>query len=70
MVTRCVCFNVSFADLKEVAQEDGITDIDALRQVILCGANCRFCVPYIERMLRTGETEFAWPEDEAERAES
>lgn len=64
MVTRCVCFNVSFADLKEVAEEDGVTTLDELREIILCGANCRFCVPYIERMLRTGETEFAWPEDE------
>lgn len=64
MVTHCVCFNVSFADLKEVAEEEGITDIDELREIILCGANCRFCVPYIERMLRIGETEFAWLEEE------
>jgi bacterioferritin-associated ferredoxin len=54
--------------LKEVAEEDGISDIDSLREAVLCGANCRFCVPYIKRMLRTGETEFPWPDAEKQKS--
>jgi bacterioferritin-associated ferredoxin len=58
MVTRCVCFDVSFAQLKKVADANGIHNLEALQQCIEFGQNCGLCRPYINRMLRTGQTEF------------
>ena len=56
-VDRCVCFNVSFAQLKEFAQAHAC-GLEGLRERFGCGRGCALCVPYIERMLRTGQTMF------------
>ena len=58
MVTRCVCFDVSFAEMKEVADANGIRDFETLQQHIQFGQKCELCHPYVRRMLRSGETEF------------
>lgn len=57
-VDRCVCHDVSFAELKRLAQDAG-ADIDELGRRTGCGTGCGMCVPYIREMLRTGRTRFA-----------
>lgn len=58
MVTRCVCFDISFAQLKKVANTNDVHDLEALQQCVEFGQKCGLCHPYVQRMLRTGETEF------------
>lgn len=55
-VTRCVCHDVTFAELKELSAIIG-PDLDALAARTGCGTGCGTCVPYIQLMLRTGRTE-------------
>lgn len=56
-VTRCVCHDVTFAELKALTPEVG-ADLDALATRTGCGTGCGTCIPYIQLMLRTGRTEF------------
>jgi bacterioferritin-associated ferredoxin len=60
-IDRCVCFDVTFSALKAYANEHAST-MDDLRAHFGCGRRCALCVPYIEMMLRTGQTEFHAPE--------
>jgi hypothetical protein len=53
-VDRCVCYDVSFAELQAIAERT----VWALQQHHTFGRNCRLCLPYVRRMLRTGETVF------------
>ena len=57
-VDRCVCFNVTLAELKSWAQRHGC-GLEGLRVRFGCGRGCAMCVPYIQAMLATGQTEFA-----------
>lgn len=67
-VDRCVCFDVSFAELKTHADRTGC-DLDGLTARFGCGRGCALCVPYIRRMLRTGRTSFeVFPPQEEEDA--
>lgn len=54
-VNRCVCTRRTFAELKA----SGLTTADEIAEAFGSGAQCGLCRPYIERMLRTGETEFS-----------
>lgn len=57
-VDRCVCANVTFAEMQShLAREGG--DIDSLRRMLGCGGGCAMCVPYIRAMLATGRVRFA-----------
>ena len=53
-VSACICGEISFAELKEA----GVTTLEGAEQ-FGCGITCRLCVPYLLRMIETGETEFA-----------
>jgi len=55
LVDRCVCKSISFARLKELA-EQGHRDLDALSAKTGCGTGCGMCVPYIRVVLATGRT--------------
>lgn len=57
-IDRCLCFNVRFEDLKEIAVATGAESVAALQHEIAFGANCELCHPYVRRMLKTGETAF------------
>ena len=57
-IDRCYCFQVTFAELREVAEAAGATDVEALQEHVVFGHNCRLCHPYVRRMLRTGATTF------------
>ena len=54
-VTRCVCTGWTFAELQEL----GKVDADKIAEETGAGIQCGLCREYIERMLRTGETEFS-----------
>ncbi|PIQ28406.1 (2Fe-2S)-binding protein [bacterium (Candidatus Blackallbacteria) CG17_big_fil_post_rev_8_21_14_2_50_48_46] len=57
-IDRCVCFQKTFNELKALALEQGIREIEALQESILFGKKCKLCHPYIREMLKTGQTEF------------
>ena len=57
LVSRCICRNVPFAELLPRARAHN-WDLLALMQATGCGAQCGLCRPYLQRMLRTGETVF------------
>ena len=55
-VSRCSCYDVSFAELKGMLdREPGLT-VQDLMQRTGCGGDCGMCVPYIRLMMETGET--------------
>ncbi len=54
-VDRCVCHDVTFAELRELV-DAGVTDLEGLARHTGCGTGCGLCVPYIRVMLRTGQT--------------
>ena len=58
MVTKCVCYEKTFAELKTIAGQVGATTVEALQRHVEFGHNCQLCHPYIRRMLLTGETVF------------
>jgi bacterioferritin-associated ferredoxin len=58
MVDRCVCFNITFAELKAVAQRERIGDIESLQRSVEFGLRCGLCKPYVQRMLLSGRVVF------------
>lgn len=57
-IDRCVCFNLSFAELARIAEATGARSLEALQAEARFGEGCRRCHPYVRRLLRTGETCF------------
>jgi len=53
-IKKCVCFDTTFAQLKEA----GIKSVEEAAERFGCSTNCGLCKPYIEKMIETGETEF------------
>lgn len=53
-VVRCVCFDTTFEQLKAL----GMRSLEEVQRETQCGTKCGLCVPYILRMLETGETAF------------
>jgi len=58
MVDRCVCFSRTFAELKSIAQQKRIRDVESLQRIVEFGLRCALCKPYVRRMLSTGEVLF------------
>lgn len=56
-IDRCVCFDLRFSDLKRKLDERP-ADLEQIARRFGCGSCCGLCRPYIERMLKTGETVF------------
>ena len=56
-IDRCVCVNVTFAEMREVSRAEGL-GLDGLERRYGCCRGCGLCSPYVRRMLRTGETSF------------
>lgn len=44
--------------MKKIMQENNLKTLEELREIKMVAVNCRLCVPYIKRMIGTGETEF------------
>jgi NAD(P)H-nitrite reductase large subunit len=58
MVDRCICFNITFAELKAISDRTGVRSLDTLQQTVDFGLRCGLCKPYVERMLETGRVVF------------
>lgn len=58
LVNRCICHSRSFKEVKDYAEENDITSIGQLQADDFCSCGCGLCIPYIELMFETGETEF------------
>lgn len=57
-VDRCVCHNVEFEDLNEIAKENNIKNLEELQELQDFGMCCQMCIPYVEKMLKTKKTSF------------
>ncbi len=57
-IDRCYCFQRTFAELKSVAARTGAGSVEELQRHVRFGHRCRLCLPYVRRMLRTGQTVF------------
>lgn len=54
----CVCHRKSFELIKKEAEEKGLSKPTELYAYKICGCGCGMCQPYVEKMMRTGETAF------------
>ena len=59
MVNRCVCSNISFSEVKKIADDKNYTTVEELRINQICCRHCELCRPFVEEMLSTGETSFS-----------
>lgn len=57
-VERCICHQISFSTVKQIAANNGLKTIEELREKKICSTNCKMCEPYILKMFETGETSF------------
>lgn len=57
-VDRCICHQISFLEIKQIANERGIHSLQELQAEKICSTNCRLCEPYINKLLQTGEVSF------------
>lgn len=64
-IDRCVCYNITFEQLKTIQQNTGATSIQDLQQHLYFGGKCEMCHRYVSKMLRTGQTVFHELLDEA-----
>jgi len=58
MVNRCICSNITFREIKDVAEQNGYSSVPELREAGVCALHCRICEPYVEKVLETGEVVF------------
>lgn len=57
-VTKCICHRRTFEEIKEYANDHSIYSVEELQSDKFCSCSCKMCVPYVEQVLKTGETEF------------
>ncbi len=57
-IDRCICHQRSFEEIKKFAEEHDVKNIEDLQDANVCSTSCQLCVPYVKRMLETGETSF------------
>ncbi|HBX65854.1 MAG: hypothetical protein CL670_13845 [Balneola sp.] len=58
LVSKCICHKKNFNEVKEYAEANGYSKIEELQSDNFCSNSCGLCIPYIELMFETGETEF------------
>lgn len=56
-VSRCICHAIPFAGALALAERNGCDTVAALQAYCSLGTGCGLCVPYMQRALRTGETD-------------
>ncbi|MEX0599865.1 MAG: (2Fe-2S)-binding protein [Rhodothermales bacterium] len=57
-VDRCLCHEVTFRALKDLAAETGASTVTELQARCRFGKQCGLCRPYVRAMLRSGEVAF------------
>jgi bacterioferritin-associated ferredoxin len=58
-VDRCICHQITFEEIRRIAEERGLETVEEIQAEKLSSTNCRLCQPYIEEMLETGQTVFS-----------
>lgn len=58
MVTKCICFDKDFSELKRIIDNKKLKSFEELQEIITFGKNCALCVPYVKQIFITGKTEF------------
>jgi bacterioferritin-associated ferredoxin len=58
MITHCVCFNLSFQKILEIAKEDNLKFLHQIQKRHNICNKCRRCNSYIREALVTGQTNF------------
>lgn len=54
MVSRCICENVSFARIAELAQPPNGLDFEQIRERTNCCTGCGMCEPYVRLVIEQG----------------
>lgn len=57
-VDQCICHEISFTEIKKIAEEQGYSSVEEIQNAGLSSTNCKMCEPYIREMLITGKTSF------------
>lgn len=57
-VTRCVCHDRTFDEIKTYARKNNISSVKELQARKICSCGCQMCAPYVALVLKTGETFF------------
>ena len=57
-IDRCVCYQKTFTELLQIAEEKNCQDIPSLQKQVLFGQKCQMCHPYVEAMLTSKQTVF------------
>jgi len=70
-IDRCYCEKKTFAELVGKARAGGLS-LRELSRAEGCGTHCGWCVAYLRRALRTGQTSFSelLPKEPLEAEES
>ncbi|NGP88558.1 hypothetical protein [Fodinibius halophilus] len=58
LVTKCICHDRSFEEVKDYAEEHELCTVKELREHDFCSTSCGLCTPYIEIVLETDQTQF------------
>ncbi len=64
-----MCFERPFSELKKAARDAHVDSIPDLREHVEFGSNCGLCLPYVRRMLTTGQTVFDEVIEDADESE-
>jgi bacterioferritin-associated ferredoxin len=66
-IRACICHHKTFNEVKQLCAANGWSTLEEIAARTGCGTGCGLCRPYLQRMLDTGETAFAWiPPDECD----
>jgi hypothetical protein len=57
-VDRCICHEITFAEIKQIATKRKLDCVQEIQKSGIACTNCKLCVPYVDLVLKTGETVF------------
>lgn len=57
-VNRCECSGLSFEEIRSEAERMRVKTVKGLKHRLPMGAYCSACAPFVNQMLKTGQTEF------------
>jgi len=58
LVNKCVCNDITFEEMKNIMKENNLKSIEELIKIKSVASNCKLCLPYIKKMIETGNTKF------------
>lgn len=57
-VDRCICHDISFVEVKKIAEERELKSVEEVQQAGISSTSCKLCEPYLRAMFKTGKTTF------------